>query len=140
MSIRTTKILRDLSVNKARSLLIVLAVTVGVAAFGLMLSGAIVLEQNLNQAYAATNPAHTILTLGAFDDALVSKVRGLPYVQAVEARRLTRVRLETSAGHWLSLDLAAVPDFHTIAINRLTPAIDAPLGSILLEQSLQSQA
>jgi putative ABC transport system permease protein len=140
MSVRTTKILRDLWVNKARSLLIVLAVTVGVAAFGLMISGSIVLEQNLNDAYAATNPAHTILTLPAFDDALVSKVRGLSYVQDAQARRLTRARLETTPGQWLSLDLATVSDFQAISINRLTPVIGAPLGSILLEGSLQSKA
>ena len=140
MSVRTTKILRDLWVNKARSLLIVLAVTVGVAAFGLMISGSIVLEQNLDDGYAATNPAHTILTLPAFDDALVSKVRGLSYVQDAQARRLTRARLETAPGKWLSLDLATVPDFQAISINRLTPVIGAPPGSILLEQSLQSKA
>jgi putative ABC transport system permease protein len=118
MSIRTTKILRDLWVNKARSLLIVLAVTGGVAAFGLMISGSIVLEQNLKDAYAATNPAHTVLTLSAFDDALVSKVRGLTYVQDAQARRLTRARLETEPGKWLSLDLATVSDFQAISLNR----------------------
>ena len=35
MSVRHTKILRDLLVNKSRSLLVILAVAVGVAAFGL---------------------------------------------------------------------------------------------------------
>jgi len=139
MNIRTTKILRDLWVNKARSLLIVLAVTVGVAAFGLMISGAIVLEQNLKAAFAATNPAHTVLTLSPFDEALVSTVKGLAYVQDAQARRLTRVRLETAPGKWLSLDLATVADFQAISLNRLSPVLGAPTGSLLLEQSLQSQ-
>src|SRR5438874_7805552 len=118
MSVRTTKILRDLWVNPVRSLLIVLAVTVGVAAFGLMISGSIVLEQNVKDVYAATHPAHTVLTLNAFDDALVAQVRSLPYVQAAEARRVTRVQMETTPGHWLSLDLATVPDFQSILLNR----------------------
>src|SRR4029078_6921661 len=121
MSVRTTKILRDLWVNKARSLLIVLAVTVGVAAFGLMISVSIVLEKNLTTGYAATNPAHTVLTLSAFDEALVSKVKGLAYVQDAQARRLTRVRLETAPGKWLSLDLTTVADFQAISLNRLSP-------------------
>jgi putative ABC transport system permease protein len=140
MSIRTTKVLRDVWVNKARSLLIVLAVTVGVTAFGLMLSGARVLEQNLKAGYATTNPAHTALTLAAIDDALVAKVQNLPYVQAAQAGQLTRVRLETTPGQWLSLDLATVADFQTLALNRLTPVIDAPAGSILLEESVPSPA
>lgn len=139
MSMRTTKILRDLWDNKARSVLIVLAVTVGVAAFGLMLSGSLVLEHNLKAGYAATNPAHTVLTLAAFDDTLVSKVRGLAYVQDAQARGLTRARLEIAPGQWLSLDLATVSDFQAISLNRLTPVISAPTGSILLEESWPGQ-
>ena len=137
---RGRKILRDLWVNKARSLLIVLAVTVGVSAFGLMISGSIVLEQNLKDVYAATNPAHTILTLQSFDDGLISKVRDLPYIYDVQARRSTQARLETSPGKWLNLDLSSVPNFNAISINRLSPASDAPQGSILFEESLQNIA
>ena len=140
ISLRGMKILRDLWVNKARSLLIVLAVAIGVGAFGLMISGSIVLEQNLEDVYAATDPAHTILILGSFDDALVSKVRDLTYVQDSHARRLTQARLETAPGKWLNLDLASVPDFEAISINRLSPASVAPTGSILFEESLQNIA
>ncbi len=140
MSAGAAKILRDLWVNKARSLLIVLAVAVGVAAFGLMISGRIVLEGNLKDGYAATIPAHAVLILQPFDDGLVSDVRDLPYIQDTQARRLAQARLEASPGRWLSLDLATVSDFNAISINRLTPVVPAPAGSILLEQSLQGIA
>src|SRR5258706_1037454 len=140
ISLRGRKILRDLWVNKARSLLIVLAVTVGVSAFGLMISGSIVLEQNLKDVYAATNPAHTILTLQSFDDGLISKVGDLLYIHDVQPGRSTQARLETSSGKWLNLDLSSVPNFSAISINRLSPASDAPKDSILFEESLQNIA
>jgi putative ABC transport system permease protein len=140
LNVRAAIIGGDLWGNKARSLLIVLAVAVGVAAFGLMISGRVLLEENLKDVYAATNPAHTILVLQHFDDGLVGQVRDLPYVQEAQARMLTQARVETSPGKWLSMDLTTVPDFETISIDRLTPVVDAPAGSILLEQSLQSFA
>jgi len=130
MSARAAKVLRDLWVNKARSLLIVLAVAVGVAAFGLMISGRIVLEGNLEDGYAATIPAHAVLVLQPFDDGLVANVRDLPYLQDVQARTLAQARLEASPGRWLSLDLATISDFNAISIDRLTPVVPAPAGSI----------
>jgi putative ABC transport system permease protein len=138
LSVSRTKILRDLWVNRVRSLLIVMAVAVGVAAFGLMISGSIVLEANLKDQYSATNPAHAVLILQPFDDALVANVHGLPYIQDVKARMLTEARLEKSPGKWLSLDLTTITDFSNISIDRLAPVIAPTTGSILLEQSLQS--
>ncbi|HEY2982372.1 MAG TPA: ABC transporter permease, partial [Anaerolineales bacterium] len=140
LSVEATKVLRDLWVNKARSLLIVLAITIGVAAFGLMIGGSLVLEDNLRSVYAASQPAHAILVLSPFDQALLLNVRSLPYVQAAEARTLTQVRLETATGRWLSLDLATVRDPGTFALNRLTPTIALQPGAILLEESVQTIA
>src|SRR5919205_397475 len=88
MSVRRTKILRDLLVNKSRSLLVVLAVAVGVAAFGLMITGRVVLDENLRDEYAGTEPAHAIVSLSSFDDSLLKHVRSLDYVLLAQARRV----------------------------------------------------
>src|SRR5262245_25381164 len=105
MSVQTKKILRDLWVNKARSLLIILAVAVGVAAFGLMLSGRIVLEENLRDVYADTNPAHTILTTSPFDDPLLKHVRALKGVAAAAAWRTDLARIQSGPDTWLSFEI-----------------------------------
>ncbi|HUH98139.1 MAG TPA: ABC transporter permease [Anaerolineales bacterium] len=141
MNVRLTKILRDLWVNKSRSVLIVLAIAVGVAAFGLMISGRIMLESNLSQAYSASHPAQSVLVVQSFDDALLSDVRGLSYVQNADARLVTQARLEVGTGPALSLELTAVPDFHAMNLNRFTPFNQAPAAdSILLERSLNNIA
>ena len=92
MSVRLTKILRDLWVNKSRSLLIILAVAVGVAAFGLMISGRIMLESNLAREFSASHPAQSVLVVQSFDDALLAHVRALSYVQSADARSVTQAR------------------------------------------------
>lgn len=140
MSVTRAKILRDLWVNKARSTLIVLAVTIGVTAFGLMIGGSIVLQENLKEVYTATNPAHTILTLQPFGAEMVSKVLALPYVQDAQPRRLTQALLKTSSGKWLSLNLQTIPAPKSISIDRLKPAIALPDNSIAFEESLRNIA
>ncbi len=141
MNVRLTKILRDLWVNKSRSLLIILAVAVGVATFGLMISGRIILESNLKNVYSASHPAQSVLLVQPFDDALLMHVRGLSYVQNADARQMTQARLNVGSGPALSLDLETVPDFHALTLNRITPVDQAPaLNSILLERSLKNIA
>jgi len=140
LSVAGTKVLRDLWSDKGRSLLIVAAIAIGVSAFGLMIGGSVVLEDNLKDVYEATDPAHAILALGPFDEGLVADVRGLPYVQDAQARRLTQARLETASGRWLSLDLATVPDPAALTIARLSPNLPLPPDSILFEESAQTVA
>jgi putative ABC transport system permease protein len=140
MSVRRAKILRDLMVNKSRSLLIILAVAIGVAAFGLMISGRIVLEKNLRDVYAATNPAHATLSLSPFDDDLLKFVQLMNTVSSAQAERADQARIFSSTDGWLSFEIHSLPD--SASINKLTLEENAsyppPLNSILLERSLKN--
>lgn len=141
MSVQTQKILRDLWTNKSRSLLIILAVAIGVAAFGLMLSGRIVLEENLHDVYAATSPAHTIFSLSPFEDELLAVVRAMNDVVAAQAYRADLARLKTGPDSWLGFEIQTIPDYKAIEVNKLTAedGLSAPeLNSILLERSLKN--
>ncbi len=139
ISIRTTKILRDLWLNKSRTLLVVLSIAVGVAAFGLMITGRIVLQENLADEFTASNPAHSVLVLSPFDDKLIDTVKALPEVQSVEARHLMQAKIETTPNHWLALEIDGIPDFNQLTINRIKPqpggTYPPPAGQILLERS-----
>ncbi len=142
MSVQTRKILRDLWVNKARSLLVILAVAVGVAAFGLMLSGRIVLEENLREVYAATKPAHTILITSPFDNAYLTEIRSMDGIAAARAWRVDSARLQDpSSDNWLAFEIQTIPDFSSIELNKLTAegGLNAPdTNSILIERSLNN--
>src|SRR5258708_2781853 len=139
ISIRTTKILRDLWLNKSRTLLVVLSIAVGVAAFGLMITGRIVLQQNLADEFVASNPAHSVLVVSPFDDKLIDTVKAFPEVQSVEARHLMQAKIETTPDHWLALEIHGIPDFNQLTINRIKPqpggTYPPPAGQILLERS-----
>lgn len=142
MNVRRTKILRDLLVNKSRSLLVILAVAVGVAAFGLMITGRIVLDENLRNGYASTQPAHAILSLSPFDDGLLRHVQSLDYVLSAQARRVDQARILSGPDTWLSFEIQTLPDLDSISINKLTldSKIHLPpsLNTVLLERSLKN--
>src|SRR5688500_11149416 len=142
MSVRGTKILRDLLVNKALSLLVILAVAVGVAAFGLMITGRVVLEENLRDGFTATQPAHTTLSLSSFDDDLLDFVLEMDSVASAQARRVDQARILAGPGTWLSSEIHTIPDFNSVSINKLTLASDVHLppaiNTILFERSLKN--
>ncbi|HKG54968.1 MAG TPA: FtsX-like permease family protein [Anaerolineales bacterium] len=142
MNVRHTKVLRDLLVNKSRSLLVILAVAVGVAAFGLMITGRVVLDENLRAGYASTQPAHTILSLSPFDDPLLRHVQSLEYVRSAQARKVDQARILSGPDTWLSFEIQTLPDFKSATINKLTLEGNAnwppPVNTVLLERSLQN--
>src|SRR5689334_1029856 len=142
MSVRRTKILRDLLVNKSRSLLVILAVAVGVAAFGLMITGRVVLEENLQDGYSGTQPAHTILSVSPFREGLLKHVQALDYILAAQARRVDQARILSGTDTWLSLEIHTLPDFNSASINKLIvedgSPVPPPADSILLERSLKN--
>src|SRR5215210_8632505 len=142
MNVRHTKVLRDLLVNKSRSLLVILAVAVGVAAFGLMLTGRVVLEENLRDGYAGMQPAHTVLSLSSFDDSLLDHVQAIDYVESAQARRVDQARVLSAPATWLSFEIQTLPDFDSISINKLIldskVLLPPSINTILLERSLKN--
>jgi putative ABC transport system permease protein len=140
VDLRRTKILRDLWRDRTRTLMLVLAIAVGVAAYGLMFSGSIVLEENLAVAYAGTDPAHAVITVSPLDDALVEEVLQLPDVVAAEPRRLIRTRMETAPGAWTRLVIFAYPDLDGLALQKISLESGAVYPStgeeLLLERTL----
>ena len=142
MSVRGAKVIRDLLSSKSRSLLVILAVAVGVAAFGLMLTGRIVLEQNLREVYAASNPAQAVLTLAPFDSHLLAYVRERDYVAFVQAERVDLARIQSESDTWLGFEINTLPAFDSMTIDRLTmeggALVTPPLNSILIERSLMN--
>jgi putative ABC transport system permease protein len=140
MSVRRTKIIRDLLANKSRSLLIILAVAIGVAAFGLMITGRIVLHDNLRDGYAAANPAHTMLSLSSFDDDLLKFVQSIDTVSAAQAERVDQARILSAPDAWLSFEMHSLPESSLINKLRLeeNAAHPPPVNEILLERSLKN--
>lgn len=121
LKIRWMKVLRELWGNKARTLLVVLSIAVGVFAVGTIANSWLVLLDDLNSAYLATNPASAVLAVTPFDDDLVSAVEGTREIAQAEGRRSVIVKLLKENGEQVNLSLTAVDDFEEMAISQFTP-------------------
>ena len=139
IGVRRTKVLREIWQFRARTALVVLVIAIGVGAFGLMRAGRAILERNMLGGFAATEPAHAVLSLAPFDRGLVRKVAQLPGVAAAEARRALSGQLALAPDTWVALELQAAADWDALAISRLVPepgsAAQPPADAILLERT-----
>jgi putative ABC transport system permease protein len=119
---RWRKVMRDLWLNKTRTVLVVFSIAVGTFAVGVIINSQLVLSSSLAETYAATNPAHAnILTLTPFDEQLAKSVRNMEAVEEAEARRSVVVRLKTGPEEWVNLQLLAIPDYNHIRVSKVRP-------------------
>ncbi|MBN1217857.1 MAG: ABC transporter permease [Anaerolineae bacterium] len=119
---RWRKVWRDLWLNRIRTIVVVFSIAVGVFAVGVISTSQIVLSEQLNEAYVATNPTSAfILTFDSFDADVVEAVKKMPEVGAAEARRGIYVRMKTGENKWTVLQLNAIDDFDDIEVDKVWP-------------------
>lgn len=117
---RWRKVLRDIWDNKTRTILVVLAIAVGVFAFGGVFITQDVLLTEMNVGYRSINPASIIMNLSSFDDSVVQSVKAMRSVTNAEGRITYSVKVLSRSGEWLNIDIYAVDDYENMQINRIT--------------------
>lgn len=138
MRIRWRKVFLDLLGNRARTILVVLAIGVGVFAVGFIATARTVLLRELQRNYVATYASSATIFTQPFDADLAASVARMPEVAAAEARRSVTVQVQTGVDEWKRLVLTAVPDYQNIQLDRFTPDSGQwPPGDrqVVLEQS-----
>ena len=148
LSARWTKVLNDLLGNKTRTGLIVLSISVGLFAIGMIANARIILAQDLDMGYVAVNPSSgTIRTLEPFDEGFVQAVGRIEGVAEVEGRahigmRFQLLKQAPAAGkdeaRWRDIQIFAVPDYEAMRVNRIRPVAGAwppAPRELLLERS-----
>ena len=137
MTASCQKAIRDFWQESTRTLLVVLAIAIGISGFAALLSAYAVLTRELDKGYLATNPASAILHTDAVDDALISAVLADRDVSDAEARRVLSGRIETGPGEWRYLAIFVVKDYGNIRVSKFLPEQGAwppATGEILLER------
>jgi putative ABC transport system permease protein len=120
---RWRSVLRDLWQNRARTLLVVLSIALGMFAIGTIAQMYLLVTDDLAASYAAVHPAHaTVFTDDPFDAELVQVVRRMDGVAAAEGRRSVVLRFRRApADPWLPIELTALDDYEDIAVNVVRP-------------------
>ncbi len=136
--VRWAKVARDFWRHKARSMLVVLAIAVGVSTFGMVLQGREIAMEDMYAGYWANNPPHIRLYTEPFGEDLLPAVRDFPGIEDAEARHVASARLRVAADDWVALELTVLADYDDSRIGVVRPESGAwppPEQEILLERS-----
>ena len=135
---RWDKVFRDIWDNKARSLLVISTLAIGIAAVGLIHNFVHMIQRDLYGDYANINPASITIYITPFQKELANAIAGIRDVEAAEAVRTVSGSIFDKKGDRHQLHLVVVPDYTDIQINHFTVeagAISPGLRTILLERN-----
>jgi len=135
---RWRKVWADLWGNKLRTLLVVLSISVGVFAVGMVYSSYLMFERDLASSWGSASPASASLYADPFDEELVESIRSLRGVQEADGRRNVDLRVQALGGEWRQMFLTAIPDYNKQKVNVVRPQSGAwppGEGDVLLERS-----
>jgi putative ABC transport system permease protein len=141
---RWRKVLKDLTSNKVRTLLVIFTIAVGVFAVGFVGDMFFITLPDLDMNFQRVNPHGAILYTDLFTDDLLPSLRRVPGVGEVEGRTAAGMRVLRPNGEWATISITGIPPVEDIRIDKLFPAQPggtiAPLGDreIYLERSNQS--
>ena len=134
---RWRKVWRDARLHMARTLLVVLAIAIGIAGAGTILDAWALVQRATRETYLASDPVSATLRTDSVDDALLAVARAVPGVSAARARREAYVAVRAQ-GTWQSALLFASTDYADRRIGKLEPQAGAwppPDGAIVVERS-----
>lgn len=132
--LRALKSWRDLWQHRARSLLVVLAVALGLTAAGTILNAWTLVERATDQGYSASLPVSATLVLDRADAQALALAKAQPQVAAARLRRSVMAAVQAN-GRSRNAVVIAFDDFQRADIGRLqldTPPMD---GGLWIERS-----
>ncbi|MBK9925255.1 MAG: FtsX-like permease family protein [Anaerolineales bacterium] len=132
------KAFRDVWENKARTLLVILALVVGIVSVGTAAVAYSILPREMDKNYLYTDPASATLWVEPIDDELIKTVAAMPQIAGTEASSYIVGRFQIAPGEWRELWLYVIPDFNKIQLDKFTPEQGAwppATGEILLERT-----
>jgi len=138
LSPRWRKVWADLWGNKLRTLLVVVSISVGVFAIGMVYSSYLMFARDMANSWESASPANASLYADPFDEELVDSIRSLRGVKEAEGRRNVDLRVQTAGGEWRQMFLTAIPDYNEQKVNVIRPQSGAwppGDGDVLLERS-----
>lgn len=143
-STRWRKVLRDMWLYLPRTLMVILAIAIGIFGVGFVLNAYSILTREIKTNFMATNPASATLWMDKVDADVVNTARNSPGIADAEAsRRAIRGRVQIGPNEWEVLRLFVVNDFNSLRINKFWPESGSwPPGDrqILIERASRIEA
>lgn len=138
---RWTKLVRDIWINRSRTILVVISIAVGVFALGMIAMTRQALSSSLQTQYLGIKPADAIIqTEAMLDDDFIASLRHLKGVEEAEGRRSLALRLSVdgNGATWRDLTLYSLADYEDqrlFTLNLKSGEWPPEKGQVLLERA-----
>jgi putative ABC transport system permease protein len=115
------KVWRDLWRNKGRTLMVIMSISVGVMAVGMVVSGNTLTLGQMARSHVESNPAHAMIWLaGTVDEDMIRSLERLPSVTDIEGYSNSSVHWKTTLdGEWQDGHITTHADYENITYDRL---------------------
>lgn len=113
------KVLSDLWKNKTRSILTILSISVGLLAVGVITNIYAMLNQDMKNGYAETNPANIQMTVSLVDRNMIEHLENIDNVRSAEGSRELTMQVQNDTGTWDTINLLS-KDFDKSEIGQVT--------------------
>lgn len=132
------KVWGDWRESPARSVLVGLAIFIGITALAAVLTTRTILLREIETSFQSSKPAAIVFLLDSVSPETVEKARLQPGIIEADARKLVRTRVEVAPGDWRTMLVFAVRDFRDLRVSVFQPTSgDFPPrdGELLIERS-----
>jgi putative ABC transport system permease protein len=138
MKIRFLKVVRDLTSDYTKNVMMVLAIGIGVFGIGTILGGYSVLKREMSANYNGTNPASATIEIAQdISQTLLDSIRQLDYISEAERHATVVARMQVR-DKWYPLLLFVIDDFAGKKTNKINP-VSGPVnpgpGAMLVERT-----
>ncbi len=118
---RWRKVLRDLWINKTRSVLIVATIAIGIFAVGTVQQLQTVILGEMRQLYEQSAAAQATLFTAGVDDDMIDTIAKMSEISGAEGRSSVSLQVQLDDGQWQTFNAVSVKDFEDIQVNKITP-------------------
>lgn len=118
---RWQKVFVDLWRNRARTLVVALAIAVGVYAVGGVINTQEILIREFDRGQARARPAHAVVRTTPFEADFAERIAAIPGVAAAEGRHQTLARTVAADGKGDDVVIVSAPDFEQMTVDAVTP-------------------
>jgi len=122
MKMSFRKVWRDLWLNKGRTLMVIMSISVGVMAVGMVVSGNSLVIGQMAGSHVESNPSHGLLYLaGLIDEDTIRSLERIPSVEDIEGFADSSVHWKTSLdAEWEDGHIVSYADLENQTYDRMT--------------------
>ena len=110
---------RDLFNNRKKSVLALLAILVGMIAFGTMLFSNELITNEITTTYSSINPSSATLNVDKVDERMIKLTKEFEGITGYETKSFHQLRGKDAKGNWKTVELFSAENYANLRINKV---------------------